>query len=414
MRLHYPTGLALHPTEPILFVANSNFDLAYSSGAVVGAHLGWLVQKLQTQDRLDGEVRVPFSAAALVPSIGGPLVITPDGKHLFHTTRQENKLVELTVEAREDGVTLDCVKGQGDPPDCTSGPHVFKYASNDPYGMVVRADGNQWNVLVSAIRTGQIYSMGMDPAQEGAGRLTHRWERGVGDAARGASLAILPSVDGQPEYLYATTRLVPDYVPEYAHVDVMDLWQGQDAPLMTVDLRDQVGAIDVRGIAISSARQRAYVITKHPAAVVELDVSRREDGLPHNRVTRVAQVGREPSCIALYEPAAARPLVITASFRDNVLVVLDMDTLDVVEALRDVGEGPFDIAVDSRRGLAYVSNFNDDTVAVVRLPQTLEDNRLMVAARLGEPRSTAKTNPDLPFQDGTFFPTTPDLPGGAP
>ena len=427
MQLHYPTGLALHPTEPILFVANSNFDLAYSSGAVLGVHLGWLVQTLNAQDRVDGDIKAPFGAAALVPSIGGPLVVSLDGKHLFHTTRQDNKLVELTVDAREDGVTLGCVDGAGDPPDCTTGPHTYKFNTNDPYGMVVRGDGDQWNVLVSAIRDGQIFSLSLDPKVDGSGRLSHRWDHRVGDNARGASLALLPSVDGQPEYLYATSRLVPTDVPEYAHVDYMDLWQGPDAPVLTVDLeggepavgaavdlRDEIGAIDARGIAISPSRQRAYVITKLPAAVVELDVSRRPDGRPYNTVTRVSQVGREPSCIALYEPAVGRPLILTASFRDDVLIVLDMDTLDVVRALRDVGQGPFDIAVDSARGYAYVSNFDDDTVAVVRLPHSLEDPRIMVAARLGQPRESAQTNPDLPFQDGTFVPTTPEIPGGAP
>jgi len=47
-------------------------------------------------------------AAVRVPSIGGPLLITPDGKFLFHVTGQDSRLVQIDVAAKEATINLDC------------------------------------------------------------------------------------------------------------------------------------------------------------------------------------------------------------------------------------------------------------------------------------------------------------------
>jgi DNA-binding beta-propeller fold protein YncE len=84
------------------------------------------------------------------------------------------------------------------------------------------------------------------------------------------------------------------------------------------------------------------------------------------------------------------------SFRDNLLMAIDLATMELCEVLRDVGNAPFDVVVDHARGLAFVSNFQDDTVTVIRLPRGKADYRFQVAAILGTPRDRAQTNPDVP------------------
>ncbi|MEW5854494.1 MAG: hypothetical protein AB2A00_37305 [Myxococcota bacterium] len=406
--LHYPTGLALHPTEPVLLVANSNFDLGYATGSVVGAHLGWLVQHLQRNDRYEGDIRNPFSGGVLVPSFGGPLAMGPGGDHVLHTTRGDNRLVELELSVRDDGVTLSCGNRGGNPPDCTGGDHVLQLPYDDPYGLVaVQGAGNATWWVVSFLRSGKVVAGDRRPSISGSDRLFIGWEKNLGDADRGGSLLLLPSVAGNPQYLLSTGREVPGTGADVGHLRMLNFWRGPQADPLTVDLREQVGALDVRGVAYSAARQKAYAVTKTPPAVVELDMRRIWDGSPTGRATRIAQIGKEPSVVALYEPANGPSLVLTASFRDDVLLVLDMDTLEVVAALRDIGDSPFEIAVDNARSLAFVSNFNDDTVAVVRLPQDAQDSRLFVAARLGIPRERASNNPDLPIPGGGVIPSLP-------
>jgi len=410
-RLHFPTGLAVHPTLPILFVANSNFDLSYSNGAVLGANLQWLYQRLQDGDIPIERIESPFTSAALVPSIGGPLLMSPDGKHLYHVGRQDNLLVALDVDASEDALFLHCGDRTEGLPDCTTGDHVEALANDDPFGLAVRPSGNGWQVLVGALRNGGLHFVQHDPGVSGENRLVAVTRLNLGNDDRGASLALLPSVAGMPEYLLASGRVIPGTDPAQGHVRFLSLDEGPTGVTGRLDLRNEAGAMDVRGVAVSAARERAYAVVKYPASLVEIDMRRDPGGVPSGRVLRTTQLGKEPSTVALYEPPSGPNLILTVSFRDGLLVALDMDTLEIFDVVRDVGKNPFDIAVDTRNGFAFVSNFNDDTVAVIRLPRGQLENgqldlRFGLAARLGLKRDDTQTNPDLPTSL-TDLPTLP-------
>jgi DNA-binding beta-propeller fold protein YncE len=147
------------------------------------------------------------------------------------------------------------------------------------------------------------------------------------------------------------------------------------------------------------------VVSKIPGVLLEVDVTRRPDGTPRGTVLRMVPLGKEPSVITTYEPAQGPRLVLVASFKDNHLLAVDMDTLQVFGAVRDVCASPYDIVVDERHGYAFVSCFNEDTVAVVRLPRSLDDRAFNLAAKLGTPRSDQNTNPDVPG----FLPAIPNL-----
>ncbi|MBI5497569.1 MAG: hypothetical protein HY904_21335 [Deltaproteobacteria bacterium] len=416
--LHFPTGIALHPNAPLLFVASSNFDSTYSSGAVVAADLSWLHAYLALNDTLGDPVADPWQAAVRVPSFGGSLLATEDGAALLHLTSEDNRLIQLDVATGLDGPSLSCGGRMTDGlEDCSDNDHVLATGLTDPYGMALHREGDHTRVFLGMLRGGQVMAVDFFPLRSGAARLSIGWSRNLSDTLRGGSLALLPSVDGQPEYLFATGRDLPGDGSQLGTLRYFRIADEENAQVLAINLLEQAGTADTRGVAFRADGQRAYVISKIPASIIELDVSRRPNGLPGDTVTRVAPLGKEPSVVALFEPTASRdpaapapasPLVLVASFRDNVLFALDLDTLVPVGALRDVGAGPFNIAVDSARALAYVTCFQDDTVAVIGLPRHAGDTRLRVVARLGTPRDTGSTNPQLPG----VLPELPILGGG--
>ena len=69
-------------------------------------------------------------------------------------------------------------------------------------------------------------------------------------------------------------------------------------------------------------------------------------------------------------------------FRDGEVYVIDTAPDPEVEAIVTVGRGPFGIAVSAVRQKLYVTNFLEDTVAVIELDPT-SALRFQVVLRIG-------------------------------
>lgn len=396
-RVVFPTGLALHPTEPVLFVASSNFDDLYSTGAVLAARLDWLVANLAIRDHYNGAVENPWTGAARVPSFGQFLRVSADGNHLFHVTRQQSILVDMDVAVDGDEVRLGCGSSSDTAvADCTQGSHTFGLSRVDPYGLAVERRGNEgYRAYVGRATSGWVSAVDIRPGRPGSERTQLAWEKNLGDTQRGTNMTILPAAGGQPPFLLATGHEVDGTNLNIGRLWALNLWRAPDDDTQSANLLEGAGTIDTRGLVFNAAHTRAYVVSKLPPALLELDVSRRADGSPRMSVMRMTPLGKDPSLITMYEPPGGQALILAASFRDNLLMAVDVDTFTEMGVLRDIGKGPFDVAVDPAHGLAFVSCFSDDTVAVVALPRAAGELRFHVAARLGIPRNTASTNPDL-------------------
>jgi len=57
----------------------------------------------------------------------------------------------------------------------------------------------------------------------------------------------------------------------------------------------------------------------------------------------------------------------------------------VMESIVDTGRGPYSLAVDSLRGLAYVGYFTDSYLGVVSLDQRYPQNYAALVASIGTP-----------------------------
>ncbi len=114
-KIHYPTGLAVHPSGRFLYVANSNFDLAFTGGTVmvfdttedpkntVVVDQNGVKAKMMT-------LKLLSKATVEVGSFAGQLVLNKEGTRAFLAVRQD-KIAGSLRSCRSDA---DCqvVKGE--------------------------------------------------------------------------------------------------------------------------------------------------------------------------------------------------------------------------------------------------------------------------------------------------------------
>jgi hypothetical protein len=413
LTLLFPTGLALHPTLPILFVASSNRDQKYATGSVLAARLDWLVADINLRGFIPDPIEEPWQTSVLVPQVGSSLALTPDGNYLFHVSQVDAQIQALDVEITAEDVQLSCgsavdrTKAERPVPTCFSGPRVVQARLQDPYDIVsVRGDGNKWRAYISFLRNGFIQALDLDPSVAGSGRFTKAWDLDLGGNVLGGNLAILPSDGGQPPYLWSLGRTQRSSNQLGGAIHLVNLWEAPFTTPLVADTQAAAGSWETRGVAFNKALTRAYVVSKSPPALLEFDITRLPDGVPHMEMRRLKSLGKEPSHVALYEPEDGPPLIITTSGRDDFVMAVDATSFNTAHVIRGACAHPLRVVVDNKRALAFVSCYDDDVVAVLSLPRFAGDDRFRVAARLGKLRNTAATNPDV----DQYLPNVP-LPG---
>lgn len=121
-QIHYPVGIAVHPTGRFLYVANSNFDLAYTGGSVMVfdtredpsnikvVDVGGVQTKLLTLKLLD-------KSTVEVGNFAGQLVVNQAGNRAFLALRQDQIAgslrackVEKDCEVQEGEAAQECVR----------------------------------------------------------------------------------------------------------------------------------------------------------------------------------------------------------------------------------------------------------------------------------------------------------------
>jgi len=94
---------------------------------------------------------------------------------------------------------------------------------------------------------------------------------------------------------------------------------------------------------------------------------------------------REAANLALVD-AGDGDRAFVSCFRDGEIYVVDPRGVASVEAIVTVGRGPFGVAVSAARKLLFVSDFLEDTVAVIDIDPA-SPRRYQVVLRIGEVRS---------------------------
>lgn len=142
---------------------------------------------------------------------------------------------------------------------------------------------------------------------------------------------------------------------------------------------------DARDIAFTADGTRAFVVNRNPPMLHVVDTSLNEVGMPRNEFLGGVELCQQASNIEVADVGRG-DRVYVACFRDGQIWTIDPEGM-VVEAITDVGRGPHALSVSEDRQQLYVTNFLEDSIAVVDLaPGSRLENR--VALKIGRPRQS--------------------------
>lgn len=147
---------------------------------------------------------------------------------------------------------------------------------------------------------------------------------------------------------------------------------------MTTDSRD------TRGMAFSPSGDRLFLVNRRSPSLQIYDTSVGPAGMPQNLAVGATDLCRQASTIALAGTGDNERVYVTC-FQDGQIYAIDPRGHGHVEDIIVVGRGPNSVvaAPDGKR--LYVTNFLEDTVAVIDIePGSKMRNRVVL--RIGEPR----------------------------
>jgi DNA-binding beta-propeller fold protein YncE len=360
--LHYPIATAVDEANGLLYVVNSNFDLAYQEASLVAFDLA------------DHKLTGPTATFGSFP--GTLLVVdstTAKGKLGFLAVRGDNSLTWFRLEGTGSQTAFVCNDDEDQANNCggdfvvTEGLLLEEEVEenvdvgSDPFGLAfLPGDGERPDrLVVAAMRGGQFSLMELD--KTGFPTLVDQVILASG----------LHSVTADPAtgILYATTKTYPLLyryrVEETAQGPRLDKLSsvGLPAPYST----SQFG----RGIALSSDGRRVLVTYRTPAALLALD---NEDHYPEGEQAVIGTVplGSRPGNLqVLPSGPGGGDVAYVPCYGDDTLWAVDVETL-LPLAIIPVGAGPYDVTAGYSDGLkrAYVTNFLDHTVSVVDIDPT--------------------------------------------
>lgn len=165
------------------------------------------------------------------------------------------------------------------------------------------------------------------------------------------------------------------------------------------------GSTDTRGMQFSQSGDRMYVVNRQPPTLQIFDTSLGPNGFPRNAASGASDICRQASTLAVLDAGAGERAYVTC-FADGQIYVVDPNGSSQVEDIITVGRGPYSVVaatyqaksppgdpspsdpppITLTRSLLFVSNFLEDTIAVVDVTPTLA-TRDRVVLRIGKPRA---------------------------
>jgi len=369
--LHYPIAMAIDQKHGLLYVANSNFDLAHRAASVVTVNLK------------TNQYEEPFVAMGSFP---GDFVLvdskTAGGLFGYLTVRADNSLTWFAVKdgEGEEGagdsppVTLVCnSSGTGTDADC-SGNHVVTDGEvvsedddsepydvdlgSDPYGVAfVPGSGEQPDHLaVGAMRSGDLTLL----------EITDVGEPVIVDQRKLLGGLHTIAVDPAQNVIYASNKSYP-YLYRFGIE-----WDGE---LSTLDQLTSVklpapysSAYFARGLAFANGGKYVLVAYRNPVSL--LVVHGADETLEESQNTvHVVPLGSKPGNVRVFASGpGGKELAYVPCYGANTVWVVDLGALQPIAEI-EVGEGPYDMVAilsqEMKRG--YVSNFLDHSVSVIDL-----------------------------------------------
>jgi YVTN family beta-propeller protein len=413
--LFYPTGMAIAPGEAVLFVANANSELRYDSGSVVAIDLAqvdrisadWIANKA-TPDSCAADVDhsetlacgdqskfMVQHAGARIGNFATSVAVQDTGAgslRLIVPTRGDPSVAWIDW----DGSRLSCNPGAQGFAQCDDA-HRLSYIHNDPnlanlpdepFG--VFADSTNNFAVVSHLTTGAVTLIDSPPGRNAviADVAIGQFQPDPQTGIRGAT-GIAGRTPGSPNDIIYVGSRSENRIQMYTVGRPVNFAEPFLIPGNWFFL-DFVGASagnssDTRAITFSPGGDRMYVVNRRPATLQIVNTSLGPTGFPIDKGVAVTNICRQASTVSVMDAGDGERAYVTC-FQSGEIYVVDPRGASSVEAIVTVGRGPYTVVTDRTHKKLYVSNFLEDTIAVIDVsPSSKLRNRVVL--RIGQPRS---------------------------
>lgn len=408
----FPTGMDISPDQRHLFVANANSDLRYDAGSVLVVSLAridaivdeWLSSAEPPADRdCEVDLMIPYTLVcnereAVLATAGARIgnfvtdlriqELAQEGMlRVFAAVRGDPSLTWIDWNGDE----LDC-GGSGEFPECDDDHRLQQLRGNpdlsgfpdEPFGLFV--DSANGYALVTHLTSGAVSLADAPPDGSPpvlADALGNLFAPDPVTGVRGA-VGIAGRMPGDPsDRIYVTSR-----TESRVQTLLVARPPGGYPALVPAEyffLNRILPSSNSRGIAFSATGERAYVVNRNPPMLHIVDTSMDEAGLPENELMTGVEICTQASNLAVADFGRGERVYV-ACFNQGQVWSVDPRGA-VVDAIIDVGRGPHAVIASPERQRLYVSNFLEDTVAVINLEGGVPtENRVVL--RLGRTRNS--------------------------
>ena len=416
-QLFFPTGAAVSPGQGHLFVANANSDLTYDSGSISVfdlAHVddvvaAWLVDRtipggcyqdadftetlvcpeelflgntsssgvrignfateiaVQDMDSGAGELRL------IVPTRGDPSIAWADwdGERLSCRPNAEGH------EQCDDEHRLSFILNDSDLasiPDEPFGAYAdtagqFAIVTHLTSGAVTLIDSQRGQPAVVTDVVGAVFAADPQTGLRGATGVAGRTPGAPDDIIyvgsrsedRIQTFTVGRPLNGAPPFLLTGN---------YFFLDAVGNTSGQSR--------------DTRGMQFSGSGDRLYLVNRRPPSLQVYDTSLGATGFPQNRPIGATDICRQASTLAVADSGDGERVYVSC-FQDGQIYVIDPGGQITTDDIVTVGRGPYTLTASPLRKKLYITNYLEDTIAVVDI-EPGKPTRNRVVLRIGEPR----------------------------
>lgn len=380
-RLFFPTGLALSDDGASLYIANSDFDRAYSNGSVVQLDLAAFDAPSPVTDIS------PFVLTrGLTDRYGAMLAKSPSGRALFLPTADPDALTRIplatgggiaceNLNCSQDRVDLGAA-GLSDPSSVAIGevllpgaevpePVIFVLPLTQPS---TNEDEEGLSARVAVIPE-RLASGAAAPFENGAFTV---------DIGAGGAGVVYDAAGGQAYIAGCFERFKGGDTIECSINEQSDFFGlnplrsflpqlGASAPVETTVLGSVTGGASATALATSSDGETFFVLTTSPDAL--LAVERPTSGNKAGRVKTIVPLPAVPRGLVVLPRPGGDWLAIT-SLESNALLIVDSVSGLVLHQLRPLGLSPYALVAQTLadKWRVYVTLFAGCGVAAVDVP----------------------------------------------
>lgn len=416
-QLFFPSGVGVAPDSSVLFVVNANSQLRYDSGSITVIDLKvvesvidqWVNQKDAGSCAPDFDHRETLicDEAAFVKTDAGVRI----GNFATDIALQNfGDKVRVFVPARGDpsvawadyeNESLSCTTGSARFALCDDA-HRLSTVQNDPdLGPIteepfgVFADGVNGFAVVTHLSNGAVTLID-SPADGNAQIADVKFNVFAADQATGIRGATgvagrLKGTDSDIVYVGSRSddRIQTFTIGRPVNKALPYLLPGDYFFLDAVG-GNTGGSTDTRDLQFSPTGDRMYVVNRRPPSLQVFDTTSIDpddpSGFPRNVATGASDICRQASKATVFGDGDEERAYVTC-FQDGQVYVVDPRGQSQVEDIITVGRGPYSAvaAASSSRRLLFVSNFLEDTIAVIDVTPT-SATRNRVVLRIGQPK----------------------------